>query len=59
MFYFWEFPGDPVVRTRTSIAKGPGSVPGWGTKILHAVQRGQKQVTLFSGFFHIIYHICT
>ena len=23
-------------------AKGPGSVPGWGTKILQALWRGQK-----------------
>ena len=28
-----EFPGDPVVKTRTFTAVGPGLIPGRGTKI--------------------------
>ena len=27
----------------TSTAEGPGSIPGWGTKILQAAQRGRKK----------------
>ena len=30
------FPGGPVVKTLPSNAGGAGSIPGWGTKILHA-----------------------
>ena len=36
-----DFPGGPVVKTFT--AGGAGSIPGWGTKILHATQCGQKK----------------
>ena len=28
-----EFPGGPVIRTPCFLAKGPGSIPGQGTKI--------------------------
>ena len=30
---------------RPSTAGGPGLIPGWGTKILQAVQCGQKKYT--------------
>ena len=40
---FWKFPGSPVVRTRGFTAKGPGSIPGWGTKISQTGQHGQKK----------------
>ena len=30
------------LRLRTANARGTGSIPGWGTKIPHAVQYGQK-----------------
>ena len=36
MKQLWEFPGGPVVRTRRFHCRGPGSIPGWGTKILQA-----------------------
>ena len=39
----WEFLGSPVVRLGTFTAEGPSSILGQGTKILHAVQRGQKK----------------
>ena len=39
----WELPGGPVVRTRRFHFRGPGSVPGWGTKIPQAAQCGQKK----------------
>ena len=37
-----EFPGGLVVRTQCFHCKGPGSIPGQGTKILQAVWTGQK-----------------
>ena len=30
-----DFRGGPVDKTPCSHAGGPGSIPGWGTKILH------------------------
>ena len=33
-----EFPGGPVVKTPPSNAGGLGSIPGWGTKIPHAIR---------------------
>ena len=30
------------LRLPASTAGGTGSIPGWGTKILHAARRGQK-----------------
>ena len=35
---YWDYPGGPVVGTRTSNAWGVGSISGWGTRTLHAVQ---------------------
>ena len=40
-FISWDFPGSSVVKT-ASKAEGMGSIPGWQTKIPHAVQHGQK-----------------
>ena len=37
---YQELSGSPVVRTLT--AKGLGSVPGWGAKILQTAQCGGK-----------------
>ena len=34
-----EFPGSPVVRIL--LQGGMGSIPGWGTKIVHALWRAQ------------------
>ena len=39
---YWEFPGDPVVRTPIT-AESLGSFPGQETKILQAVYHGQKK----------------
>ena len=36
-----EFPGGPVARTLHVHCWGPGSVPGWGTKIPQATQQSQ------------------
>ena len=41
--YSWEFPGSPVVRTQHFHCRGPGSIPSQGTKILQAVQCGQRK----------------
>ena len=38
----WELPSVSVVKTSAFIAIAPGSIPGWGTKIPHAIQCGQK-----------------
>ena len=38
-----DFPGSPLVIVCASTAEGVGSIPGWGTKILHAVWCGRKK----------------
>ena len=38
-----DFPGGRVVRTLCFHCRGPGSVPGWGTKILEAAQPKKKE----------------
>ena len=38
-----EFPGRPVVRTQCFHCHGPGSIPGQGTKIMHATQPKKKK----------------
>ena len=38
----WDFPGGPVVKNLPSNAGDTGLIPGWGTKIPHAV--GQLSV---------------
>ena len=35
--YFRDFPGGPMVKNPPSNARDAGSIPGWGTKIPHAV----------------------
>ena len=42
-------PGGPVVKTLHFHFRGTGSIPGWGTKILHAPWRGQKKKTKVPG----------
>ena len=38
-----DFLGGPVVKTPHFQCRGMGSIPGWGPKISHAVQVGQKK----------------
>ena len=38
-----EFPGGPVVKMCCFQRQGPRSIPGWGTKIPHALQCGKKK----------------
>ena len=38
-----DFPGCPVVDSVLLMQAGEGSVPGWGTRIPHAMQHGQKK----------------
>ena len=40
----WEFPGGPVVKTSPSNAGGAGSIPGWGTKIPHALRPKNQNI---------------
>lgn len=37
ILHYWEFPGDPVIKTWGFPAEDPGSIPGQGTKIPQAV----------------------
>ena len=37
-----DFPGSQWLRHHASTAGPRGSIPSWGTKILHAAQCGQK-----------------
>ena len=36
----WKFSDGPVVRICAFTAEGPGSIPGWGTKILQVTYGG-------------------
>lgn len=36
------FPGSPGVKIPCGHAGGTGAIPGWGTRILHAMKLGQK-----------------
>ena len=38
-----EFPGGLVVRIWHFHSRGPGLIPGWGTKILQAAQSKRKK----------------
>ena len=39
----WKFPGGPVLRTQHFHCRGPGSIPGRGTKILQAMLCRKKE----------------
>ena len=39
MSSFWDFPGGPEFKTQCSQCRGTGSIPGQGTKTLHATRR--------------------
>ena len=41
----WVCPSGPGVKTPSSQCRGTGSIPGRGTKILHAARHGQKKET--------------
>ena len=47
----WDFPGGPVVKIPWFQCRGMGSIPGWETRIPHAVWHGQnilkKKITLY------------
>ena len=40
-----DFPGSPVVKTPCFHCRGKGSIPGWGTKLLHAVVQPKEKKT--------------
>ena len=44
-FVHWDFPGGPLVKTPCSQCRGMGSIPGWRTKIPHALWCGQNKQT--------------
>ena len=37
-----DFPDGPWLRLCAANAEGMGSIPGWGTRVSHAMQNGQK-----------------
>ena len=39
----WEFPGDLAIRIPGFHCCGQGSILGWGTEILQAMQQGKKK----------------
>ena len=39
---FWDFPGDPVVKTSPSNAWAVGLIPGQGARIPHALRPKKK-----------------
>ena len=41
-------PGGPVVKTPHFPCKGHGSIPGWGTNILHALWPKRKKENFFN-----------
>ena len=43
------FPGGAVVKNPSANAGDTVSIPGQGTKILHAVWRGQNKQTTYNG----------
>ena len=43
--YSRDFPGGPVVKNPLSNAEHTGSIPGWGTKIPHAVRQLSPRAT--------------
>ena len=47
--YAREFPGSPVVRTLGFHCCGLGSIPGWGTEILQAEAKTNKQTNKKQG----------
>ena len=49
----WEFPSGSVIQARHFHCWGTGSIPGWGTKIQHAVSYRKKK-KLFMGLYSFI-----
>ena len=49
---YGDFPGGPVVSTTHYHCRGKGSIPGLGTKILHAtcVEKNNVNCILFAEF---------
>ena len=43
MYCIRDFSGGPVLRLHVSTAEDEHLIPGWGTKILQAMQQGQKK----------------
>ena len=44
MWFSWDFPGGPVVKTSPSNAGGAGSIPGQRAKIPHASQPKNQNI---------------
>ena len=43
----WDFPGGQWLRLHSLYARGMGSIPGQGTKILHAAWHGAPKKFIF------------
>ena len=53
--YYWNFPGVPVVKTLSSLCRGTVSVPGQGTKILHAWPKKKKTAIISDNLLNVIF----
>ena len=53
-----NFPGGPMVKNLPSNAEDPGSIPGWGIKIPHAIPHGQKEKKVFNLLTLEFYNTC-
>ena len=48
----WEFPGDLAIRIPGFHCCGQGSILGWGTEILQAMQQGKKKKRKSSCYYN-------
>ena len=53
----WDFPGGLVVENLPCNAWHPGLIPGWGTKISHAVEQISPQATSY--WAHVLQSQCS
>ena len=47
-----DFPGGPVISHASNVG-GMGSIPNWGTKILHVLWHGKKKVSGLSSYLSV------
>ena len=49
-----DFPGGPVVKNLPCNAGDVGSIPGWGSKILHAPGKGSPRTMRSNKRAHVL-----
>ena len=53
------FPEVQWLKLHTSTARSMGLIPGWGTKILHAMQRGKKKEKMHYDTKGCCFNVCS